>query len=909
MSNSRISLGILLIVLLILPLAIADNNLYLERGNNADNNYNVRGNSDISVGFRLETPPSGATGSITEVIVADLTKDLNNEIFQQSGNNTITILSGNNPTAQQNGFVLGDFDTNPTVCDVDNDGTVEFVGVFNNGSFVLASIGLDSTAVATVEATTLLANQTNINGELVCNKFFITEGDNDNYVLFLDAKKFLHIAKVAGGVWVDQIIDVDGAVGNNLGDAFSFSTASHQIIVSDNFDARGKRTVFFTAGCHAHVYTSDDKEDSTSFCGDVAGTPTVTKLHSFNVGGTLDSHAVIWTKGASGVGGEAGLVKFNTFNFLGSTQINKLSPIFDLSPNAEASGTVYDWNGDGIDELVIFDQLRLSNPLSWIVSMNNMSQIGGGSISAACGNPGALKNNIDRVSLAHFDSDNTKDMVAICEVSGGSGDAIVILDGDAEYQTNLTSIRTTNYDTPAPILVDYNNDGALDMILSNQTATQFFTNLKSSATSVSFPFSVKANNTVSLRASQETTGLFDNPDQEYSYAIVCNVESQAIWSEQFTIGYNFTPRNVSLNVVPPEDLLAVEGISTTLGGNITQLNVLKENQRGERDFLDLRFQFVESANRTWDLFYFADDNLLTAYWRINKTNSNIEISKIVGSDRLSVANTTVSNPVIDIGFNHRPEFDSFNNIRFFSVDILVNGVNVTPQAGSDTFQFDGENIRNVQLFTDDNGSVIISRMELIRNSDLEPDFLFFQNGIREVTNDIIHSVSGDGETTGDGFTIVTGRNDTFFNFCEYPESGTFLQRHYLQNVGSTADYTNSKDLRVTVEFVIPTDTDENTLGSNEQISKTDEFLTDLLGEGFTSTEAKFFIWTLVMLFVLIPLFIFNQLMAFIAIPFLLIMGSYFGMIPIAFIIILIIFAAVVTVLIFKRTFGNGGEGF
>ena len=91
-----------------------------------------------------------------------------------------------------------------------------------------------------------------------------------------------------------------------------------------------------------------------------------------------------------------------------------------------------------------------------------------------------------------------------------------------------------------------------------------------------------------------------------------------MWTESFTADYNFSQRNVSLNVFPPETLLGPGGIGFEIGGNTTQFSLVKEHPEGIRDTMSLRVSYSVAGTSSLDVFALAEDNLFTEFWRLTE---------------------------------------------------------------------------------------------------------------------------------------------------------------------------------------------------------------------------------------------------------------------------------------------------
>jgi hypothetical protein len=307
---------------------------------------------------------------------------------------------------------------------------------------------------------------------------------------------------------------------------------------------------------------------------------------------------------------------------------------------------------------------------------------------------------------------------------------------------------------------------------------------------------------------------FNTTSNIYNYATVCDLSEFTIWNEQFKSGYNFTAQNVSVNIVPPESFLSFYGMNVPIDNSTIQLDLLKNGNVGYYEIMRQKIGLTTVGNNTFDYLVFDSDNLITYWLRFNRTGTNLEISKIVfGSSPVSLANYTMSTNIENIAIEYSPIMDNMNNVPYFTTTIKVNNATVKTDS---TYQFDGKNIKNVELFSESVGSsMFLTNFGLFKISNPTPTFVQFQNGLRTTIDDVTVVTPPPEQTIdGEGFSVVADYNNTFYGVCTYTKLGTYTQRHFLSPTNSLV-YTNYKDIQVVITNATTVADTSDKLSSND----------------------------------------------------------------------------------------------
>ena len=901
---------IFLTLVLVLPFVFADYSIMLEAGNDATNSYSPLGyGADTS--YTKVTSIGSTSGSYTAPIVFDGNGDGTNEIFLYGGNNVINVLNGDDPTIEQSSVIVGDPIISGAACDIDNDGKLEYVGAFDNGTmWFLTYFNIGAGGSITQGDTTELDDITSVYGKIVCDDFFLSEGDTKNYALFVDTEKYLHYATITGGVWSHTVIDPDGSAGHEDGAEFTYGDNTVALMEKPGIS---EKVLIWIAGTYIHGYTPSGEEFSDDFSSKLVDAGATNNNGIFSgVRQSPSGNDKIFLVTSQVNTGSA----FDTDVLLYKVTTNFGNPKFALDNNIvipwggsltrnhhiTAAIGAYD-NTGGTEDLIIRQETEGKQGSQGVntrvysgldLALLNST---GGILSCVSSGNRVFPN---RLFYVDMNGDGNKDILTTC--AGGLGDVIFFLEGDGFTQnTTIHTQATVSKLTPYP--VDYNKDGFLDLIQYTPVETYFLQSSVTTTTEQNYPFSVALESqTEELEAFMDVTGEYENPDALFNYALVCSVSTKSVWNERFGLQYQFNNSGVSLNVFPPEDLLTFDGLELFLDGvNFSQFDLLKEHTEGVRDNSIVSFAFTEPTNRTYDLIMFADDSTITEYWRLNKTGSNLTITKVVPFvGTVVVGSVSVASEIL-VEFLHEPTTDSFSGQKYFNIDIKVN--NQTIVTDNSNIQFSGSNIKKFEAFTDDLGSVSIQYISLALSTDLEPGFVQFQNGVQIISGGFTTTVPaplGD-EIAGQGFTVLPGINDDFQSKCEYQETGTYVQRHYIGPPNTGFDYSNYEE--ITVE-ILGADTtgdgfDEGVLSDDPLVTKAKGFLAKY---GIETTLGFMLIWTLITLILAAWGFAKNSILGIVVLLFFIIIGTMIGVYPIWFTLLLAILAVASVVVLFRKIF-------
>lgn len=901
-------------LLLVLPLINADLNVLLQQGNDQRNSYNPLGTGTDD--YTQIFAPGSASGTYTSPVVFDANGDEIQEIFLYGGNDIINILNGANPSFEQASVTLGEPFISPVACDIDNDGFLEYVGVFNNASAdFLTFLDFSAEGIATQGPVSVQANQTSIFGKMVCNRFFFEEnGDPSNYVMFVDTEKFLHYAKIVGGVWDETIVDSDGSVLHEDGDEYAFGDNDVSIIENGG---NGKKVIQWISGTFIHGFTPDLQGFSDDFSGELVGFP------SFNdrvfSGVRTSPFGIDKVFVASSAIGSGTTTKTTIILYKITTLVGDFSWGIDSSVQPDWGGSGFRNNqiamaigayqDDGTQDLYMRqeweqEQDQTDGTQVRIFSGLDLSLLNSSTTDALCDTE-PNRGFPNRMWLIDMDNDGDKDILTMCNGAVSTERMIYYLRAPDFNQNQTIFQDSTVTDKMTPVPVDYNRDGEMDFIFSTPAFTYLLQSSVATSTQQNFPFTATFKNVSGLVATTNITALFENPTAFFNFASVCSITEESIWTETFTTGYNFTERNVSLNIVPPEDFLTPAGIQVGLGGNITTFNLLKEHPIGVRETMRLRVSYASSANSIVDLFALADDSRFTEFWRLNKTGLGLTIQQVVPFQGIiNVGTTSLNSSFITFDVIHTPTFDAFNDIQSYDIDLFVNGVLVN--GTTSTAVFEGENIRNVQLFTQSPSNFTFIQLSLSTVSDVEPIFSQFQNGIRTTVNDVtltVPSIVGP-VVSGDGFDIITDFNNQFFSRCTYENPGVFTQRHYIAPINTAGDYSNFRELIVTipgpeddVEFGDPGSFEEDPLISG---------LFDLLPDILQGPLGRLIIWLVFSALIVVTGFIISEALGLVAVALALVIGVLTGALPLWMGVVLVVVTAGVIALAMRKIFAGGG---
>lgn len=879
------------------------------------------GTEDVTVKSNLVT----TDGTPHQPVVYDFDNDGKQEIVLYTGGNQTTFFDGNNPTIEQTSFLLGKPVRDSVACDADNDGKTEYVGVFNNGtSTFLTSINYDN-GQASLGALLLVNESTEGNGAVRCSQFYSPQGDMRNYTIFVDDSRQLWIARASGSGWTWSVIDVQDAVTEEAGLGDEWYDRSDPIILRQA-DPLGQKVIAFVAGEKLITYYSNDLSGSLSFTSlrsracsyHLLGQQYSSTTQRVILGFDLENDACI-----GGFGVDANVVQYqlgrNFFTNNPSIVFKKLKTInyggaIDEIYSAYAVGF---WDDDSTEDVIIvgkkhgvtnFRLTALEGQSFDILTSVVKTDVCDGTV-----------NYVERAFMVDMDGDTDLDVLTSCfnDTFGFTDNEIIFwMDNNASDVNVIGEFDLPGVSPPAiganrpstPVPVDANKDGLLDLIYQSHLGYATLMSSVLSSTQEDFPFSVFLKNTTSdLRANMNVRLEYDQQQASLLYTAVCSVETQPIWVENFNLAYNFSS-DVSVNNLQPTELLTFDGLDITIpwasptpGVNFTTVDLVKDHSEGVRDIMVFEFGFLEGGSREYDVIAYDSNDEITWWFILNKTGSNLAITKFVPFQGSVLVNGTIPLATSEVLLEmvHTPIVSTFDGKRYFEIDFIVNGVTVFSE--NSNIQFDGSNIKKVEVFTNDLGQLLIKRLSLSRSTDLNPPFVSFQNGL--IIEDDPFTIKTDSpqgeEIIRPGFTIFPGHNQDFSMVCQYEEAGTYTQRHYLE------DYTNFKEVVVTVTGVATGGVDGDAVFSGDELVKTiDSFLLSLFG--INSPLAKMLFWTALLIVVGFFTFPTHPILGVISVLFMMVIGALIGYFPVWIVVVLAIIAVAALTIGFRSIFVGGG---
>ena len=907
---------VLAIFLLSSILVSADFNILLEQGGSPQNKYAMFGVGQEEP-YSFITTVGSTTGSFTTPLVFDANLDGTMDVFVYGGNNIINVLNGDNILVEQASLVIGEPFISPAACDIDNDGRLEYVGVFNNGTDVLTYIDVTPEGNIVQGPFIILDNQTNIFGKIACSRFFQSEGDLRSFVMFVDVNKFLHFATVSGGVWEHTIIDSDGSV-DHESSGLDYTFGDNDMVIMDN-PGTGAPVAIWVSGEFLHGFSPDLTGWSEDFSSETTLDPTQYNRIQYGVRTSpfgSDKLVVVNSAVDNDNSGDHNILLFKVTSFGDSNQwaLDATQTI-----NFGGSGTrnshmsmmlgSYD-NTDGTEDVILREELE-----------QKQSGTGGVGVRVLSGNDLSILNDTNsifqcdsaadrlfpnRAFYMNMEAGGSRDIVTSCRNISNSLDYIYALRGD-DFNT-LQEINAQDFTvgglTPYP--VDYNLDGAMDFIYTSPARTFFLQSTVESPTQRNFPFNVGVNQSIGLDVFTDINVEFAS-NFFYKYTAVCSIQSETIWAESFTANYNFTERNVSLFAnknLDPQDFIGAGGFNLEVTDtNITRFSLVKEHPVGVRDTMAQLVSWATPGDSSIVIFTAAADGFFTSIWQVNRTGQNITVTKLlpgIGSDNLGTV--TIEGDLIRFRADYFPRQDQFNNSLSYDVTITVNAQVVNETAG--TLGFIGDNIKDMTIEVTQNGNYSIAQMALKQQTDVEPPFVLFQNGIETTENIFTISVPSPQLpfVQGQGFRVIPGFNRTFVTQCSYEEPGTYLQRHYISPPTALEDYTNFR------EILVGTDV-EAVFDEVDGGFEGDEFFDDLISdlpEELQGPFGRFLIWLGFAFIIVIIGFSVNPMLGIFSIPLAILIGVLSTALPIWIAVLLAILVAGLIALVFRKVFAGGG---
>lgn len=921
------------------------------------------------------------TGSSTEPLVGDLNGDGQLEMLI-SDNAGVTMYNKNFVAIDTINAGTG-LRGNPVLCDINNDGHQDYVGIYYNGT-ATNIIALGMTAPIDGNHFTVISSAiidpVNDTANLVCSKFEIKHGDNKNHVLWLDNDKFLWQASMTGSTINADRRDV-------LGNGLSLPTAnsehvnfdhgalgSYQLVTSTTFDPGGEPTVMFASGRAVYEYDGGCQTTYPISCGQGVFVTTDAKFftHISSVwgGSAFDNFTTtpngveadmlsiqlidglpnnrlgVLYSGSRGTGGG-----FNPHNIVGVIHMSRnflggVSMVVDGTQDVTVAGmsnsgnsrlwsaiALGDYNGDGQKDLYV---MTFSNhvyvvangaPSLTVITTNNMSTIvqdqflgqatGQAALDTLCRGAGATEvspilDSKPKFFLTNlFGSSTAPNGRRDILISYGHRQCVVGFDAESNYTFTPTSYgelgtltASSEYDFNTPTPIDPTSTGSAELLYMNPFRTHVWQSSQFGQTAQTFPFHLSLESINNLSSTTRVTADYDptRDNYEYNYALACNIGQSTIFNEQFRLGYNFSVENVSLNVFPPESFLTAGGLLFHINTTFPQFDLYKTGNEGVRDTTTVNVFYQTTDNIDLIFIAYASDTQQTYKIELNKTGTNVKVNKLIfGNAPINLFNFTTSGSIpLQIIFT--PKTDQGTNIQYYTTAFMINNVTL----GTDsTFQFSGTDIKDIELFSSTNGTLEINSIGYFKSKNVYPVFSQFQNGQRIVSGGVtVENPSPDSPSLiGDGFTVVPDFNNIFFGVCNYQGAGTYTQRHYLTAINQFGDYTNFKDIQVTITGQSTTFANSTTTTGDAGQDTLNSFLNFI---GFTSTGSKLLLWLFLMILLTAIALVFHWFLGAIVFLILLIIGVYYGVVPLWIVIVLVLLAAGGGAVLFRKLF-SGGE--
>lgn len=921
------------IFLLLILCVHADYNFYDMIGNN--NKYEATFSTDAATAYNAIQIP-GAKATLTEPIAFDANNDGTTELFIEQSQR-VGVFEGNDVST-----ALGSFGNtqgiSPVACDVDGDGKKDYVGIFNyNGTYVLGAAKFISPGVFDIFAS-MNVSPTSPYGNLVCGPFYQAQGDTRNYVMWVDLQKYLWIQTVSGTGFtgVNKSVGLGTIVGNDAvteeaqNNTGSFPRGTYRIAYSPTMDTRGNGVVFFIAGRFVYMEFSNGNENNILVTppGGAGGyAQSSANLGSIKLYGPVDSSGkavVVSWENDLGTGtidqprAFYNVIRLGGFPFYQPSSSSFSVPLgtpFAVADTEFNPSAFTRYNASGSSAESLFIHLWEANTATGHLG------VGGGQFSrfvrvstdgtilstSTTSFPAALVGSGDNKStgimMVDMNKDGYPDYVTAKSSDGAHWD-VGYYDGSTSYAsanfTHLQNVTTASNDVfQLPMqVVDVNGDGAPDIIINPYNDDDTYVLLSSAFGGTNtIGFTAALNNTNPFQSIQKITLAQNSTDFNYNYALICDLSETTLWNEQFLLGYNFTTQNVSFNWQPPEQYLVYNGLQFTVNATYSQFDLVKEGNTGVREISRFRLKYNAPTNSTVDLLLFASDFQITGYFRLNKTGTHLEISKVFfGNDPINVANATLSSNAVDLSLLLTPIDDVAGD--FFGVNIAINGTEV---GTTSTAQYTGRDLQNAEVFTDSPGTIRVSQMGLFSTHNPTPGFVEFQNGQRITNNGVtIENPPPQARITGDGYGVIPDFNNIFYSVCDYSALGTYTQRHFIAATGTVGDYSNFHDLTVTI-----TNTSTNTQGQDTTAATTGIAAFFGLSGIVSDTVLAFGLWLLITLILSGLAFMGHWILGVLTFISLLVLGVIIGWVPLWVGLVLVIIAAGLVAVAFRNLFAGG----
>lgn len=428
------------------------------------------------------------------------------------------------------------------------------------------------------------------------------------------------------------------------------------------------------------------------------------------------------------------------------------------------------------------------------------------------------------------------------------------------------------------------------------------------------PFTIELNNTNGLAAIVRTVVDVPDPvsDNFFYYAVACTTATTTAWNEAFGFNYNATRQNVTFsgNVAPIAPLLTFDnsGVSANLDNDpLAVLDIYKTVNTPTVAFNTFSVTYNQNASTNATIVLTDSGTLITYLLRIQTIASNVSVyAQYPGlPDRFIGSGTKVPGTEQTISLQFSPfQFIDGSGIGFHD-EVLLNGAVISSwtDVGRLSYAYQGQNFKDAEFYIQGPALVHIRSMGVIFDSNLHPSYVGFSNGQRNTVGGVTFATPApQASVSGDGFTIITDYNNTFYPMCNYATNGMYTERHYLGDVNDLSDYSNFHDITVTV--VNGTMTSGSIGGAPPQTGDVfaDTINNFLFSFGVVGTGTKLLIWFIItMVVVFIAWYIAkNIILALLSFVVMFVVGVFIGLIPFWFVLVLVILAAAAVTIAYRK---------
>lgn len=906
---------ILLAVLLLLPSAHASYSIYPELG--ANEKYSGTFLAPVTSNYTTYTITS-ATGTYTEPIAFDMDLDGITELFFQTSG-SIGVFEADSPN-NAIGSIGGELAISPVACDINNDGSLDFVAVVTNGSdYALVAADFDENHNVDIFASQTVT-VTNATGNIVCSPFYSSQGDTRNYAIYVDQYKTLNL-------WT---ADGTGFTGTNLTESsfgaddsvVSYSLGSHRIAESSTINPTGADSVFFMIGHYAVSYFGDGtfaKRNITPSSAGIGGysisNPSLGAVQVY--GGVNDAGpAIVYhfdNDLGSGVPDPArsfySVVKL-AHGIFGNPAPSMTASAFSIPSNGWTGITSPNGFGPGVStdsSDLLYSVLYQTNAGTPAMGTQNalliQSSLSGSILSSVAileNQTGAFYNKTPGIFLADANNDRELDIIKVVQTFPNIS-TLGYYSGALDFATftpiaTLSNAVGSNLFMIVPQMVDLNDDGSPDFIINGYTSGETYVILSSGGTVAStnrvLPFDVAILRTVSNDSvAQITAEAQPGIVGSYSYAVACSISAlRTIYNEAFRTGYNATTQNVTIDMLNGTYSYDYSGLNYIINLSKSSFGFFK---RGNEEYFgpaQFSMAYDVDGDNAMNVILYSGANRLSDWYELNLTGTNLTVyHRNMGLPRVYLGSATVANQSIAFLVSYNPVTDLVLGALYENATISINGNIIA--TGVTTYEYEDNLFQNAQVYSSTNGTYVsFHNIGFVQTSNLFPAYLSFQNGVSQIIGGVEVVNTGDASPiSGNGFTVTRGLNNVFTSTCHYPAAGTYTQRHYLNRQSDVLDYLNYEDVTVIVSAFSGNTTIN--AGTDDNFEFSVGFLSLAEGLGFRSVGSKLLFWFLIALLVAVGLFLVHWMLGMVGFVAMMLIGAPLGFVPVWMLLIFVIICA------------------